>query len=62
VAIRFYVSKEGVVSGDDMRVESTSGSGRLDRLAMESLKNWKFVPIAAEQRQWGVITFRFVLE
>ncbi len=61
VAIRFTVSREGEVL-PGMRVEQTSGYGRLDRLAMESLKKWRFVPGAAEDRQWGVITFRFILE
>lgn len=61
VAIRFTVSRDGdVLPG--MRVEQTSGYGRLDRLAMEALKKWRFAPGGAEERQWGVITFRFVLE
>ncbi|MFA6004540.1 MAG: TonB family protein [Elusimicrobiota bacterium] len=61
VAIRFYVDREGSVL-PDMRVERTSGYGRLDRLAMDHLRNWKFEPIASNERQWGIITFRFVLE
>lgn len=61
VAIRFNVRPDGSVV-PDMRVESTSGYGRLDRLAMDSLKKWKFAPISAEELQWGVITFRFLLE
>lgn len=61
VAIRFWVSPDGSVL-PNMSVEQTSGYGRLDRLAMDSLKQWKFAPIAAQERQWGVITFRFVLE
>lgn len=61
VAIRFSVSPAGEVLAS-MRVERTSGYGRLDRLAMESLKRWKFEPLATEERQWGIITFRFVLE
>jgi len=61
VAIRFYVSPAGDVL-PEMSVERTSGYGRLDRLAMDSLKDWKFAPLATEERQWGVITFRFVLE
>lgn len=61
VAIRFWVDKDGNVL-PNMRVESTSGFGQLDRLAMDSLKNWKFAPILEDGRQWGVITFRFVLE
>jgi TonB family protein len=61
VAIRFWVDKDGNVL-DNMRVESTSGYGQLDHLAMDSLKNWKFAPVLEDARQWGVITFRFVLE
>ncbi|MBI5210115.1 MAG: TonB family protein [Elusimicrobia bacterium] len=61
VAIRFYVSPEGNVLSD-MRVERTSGYGRLDRLTMDCLKKWKFAPVGSQERQWGVITFRFVME
>ena len=61
VAIRFNVDAEGSVLSD-MRVERTSGYGRLDRLAMESLKTWKFAPAPGSAAQWGVITFRFLLE
>ena len=61
VAIRFTVDAEGnVMSG--MRVERTSGYGRLDRLVMESLRSWTFAPAPGSGAQWGVITFRFVLE
>jgi TonB family protein len=61
VAIRFYVSPEGDVL-PNMRIERTSGYGRMDRLAMDSLKLWKFAPLGSDQRQWGIITFRFLLE
>lgn len=61
VSIRFWVSKDGEVL-QNMRIEHTSGYGRLDRLAMDSLKAWRFAPLLAEERQWGVITFRFLLE
>ncbi len=61
VAIRFNVDAEGFVM-PGMRVERTSGYGRLDRLCMESLRNWTFVPAPGSGAQWGVITFRFVLE
>ena len=61
VAIRFWVSPEGRVL-PNLRIEKTSGFGRLDRLAMESLKKWRFAPIQSEEKEWGVITFRFVLE
>lgn len=61
VSIRFTVNAEGAVM-PGMRVERTSGYGRLDKLAMESLRNWRFEPLAGSGVQWGVITFRFVLE
>jgi TonB family protein len=61
VVILFYVDPDGSVL-PDMRVENTSGYGQLDRLSMDSLRNWKFVPISTSERQWGKITFRFVLE
>ncbi len=61
VSIRFFVDRDGTVL-PEMRVETTSGFGALDRLAMDSLTRWKFVPIGVNEKQWGVITFRFVLE
>lgn len=61
VAIRFNVDAAGAVL-PDMRVERTSGYGRLDKLTMESLKSWRFAPKPGAGVQWGVITFRFVLE
>jgi len=61
VAIRFTVNAEGAVM-PGMRVERTSGYGRLDKLAMESLSHWRFEPLLGSGVQWGVITFRFVLE
>ncbi len=61
VAIRFNVDAEGNVM-PGMRVERTSGYGRLDRLCMDSLRSWTFAPAPGSGAQWGVITFRFVLE
>jgi TonB family protein len=61
VGIRFTVDEDGNVM-PGMRVEHSSGYGRLDKLAMESLKNWTFAPKPGAGVQWGVITFKFVLE
>ena len=62
VSIRFTVDPAGKVL-ETMRVERTSGFGRMDRLAMEHLKLWRFAPVSAsEGNQWGIITFRFLLE
>ena len=61
VVVLFYVDPEGNVL-PDMTVQSTSGYGRLDRLAESSLRDWKFAAIGSSERQWGRITFRFILE
>ncbi len=61
VAIRFNVDAEGNVM-PGMRVERGSGYGRLDRLCMENLRNWTFVAAPGSGAQWGIITFRFILE
>ncbi len=60
-AIRFTVDESGAVM-PSMRVERTSGYGRLDALAMSYLRRWRFRPAPGAGVQWGVITFRFVLE
>lgn len=61
VSIHFTVDAEGLVM-PELRVERSSGYGRLDKLAMESLRSWRFAPLPGAGAQWGVITFRFVLE
>ena len=61
VGIRFTVDEDGNVLSD-MQVVTSSGYGRLDKLAMESLKSWRFAPKPGAGVQWGVITFKFVLE
>ncbi len=61
VSIRFTVDEDGRVR-PDMRVTSSSGYGRLDELALDALGAWRFVPAPGAGVQWGVITFRFVLE
>ncbi|MFH1618979.1 MAG: TonB family protein [bacterium] len=62
VSIKFFVDSSGKVM-ENMTVERTSGYGALDRLAMDALKKWLFAPLSGlPQKQWGVITFRFVTE
>jgi TonB family protein len=61
VVIHFNVDPDGNVL-PDMSIESTSSYGRLDRLCMDALRNWKFAPTDTGQNQWGRITFRFILE
>ena len=59
--LRLKRGPEGLVLSG-MRVESTSGYGRIDRLAMESLKKWRFISLEGTGTQWGVIFFRFVMD
>lgn len=61
VAISFTVSPSGGISGKPA-IERTSGYSELDQICLEILKQWKFSPLAGEQDQWGVITFRFTLD
>ena len=62
VRIRFTVAPSGEVL-DDMRLVQTSGYAELDRLAMQSLSRWQFQEIPRNSgNQWGIITFRFVME
>jgi len=61
VAIRFTVDEDGAVQ-PGMRVVNSSGYGRIDKLALDALKSWRFEAKPGVGVQWGVITFRFVLD
>jgi TonB family protein len=62
VSIKFFVDFSGNVL-DNMSVDKPSGLPRLDRLVMQHLKLWRFSAVdPSAGNQWGVITFRFVLE
>lgn len=62
VSIRFTVTPQGSVI-DRPVVERTSGFPELDRLALEALKKWRFSLLSgSDQEQWGVITFRFLMD
>jgi len=62
VAIKFYVDNAGRVL-DNASVETTSGYGALDRVALDAIRKWRFEPLSgAVSRQWGIITFRFVTD
>lgn len=60
--VLFYVDAAGDVN-PNLRVEQTSGYGELDRAAMDALKKWRFeARPGSTGSQWGIITFRFLLE
>lgn len=61
LTIRFTVSPNGDVVS--MVIQRTSGYPELDKSSQRELKKWKFSQIdPKEGEQWGVITFRFLLE
>ncbi|MCD4814481.1 energy transducer TonB [bacterium] len=63
VVIRFVVNPDGEV-GDKIFVEKTSGYAELDRLAINALKKYIFVPLpltAKQAEQSGTIVIRFTL-
>jgi len=60
VELKFWVLPSGEVSS--IEVFETSGWSGLDRLASESLSQWRFEPIKKDVIQWGIITFRFQLD
>ncbi|OIO10688.1 MAG: hypothetical protein AUJ52_03780 [Elusimicrobia bacterium CG1_02_63_36] len=63
VRIKFFVGASGAVLEDELKVERSSGYGRLDRLAMDHLKKWRFEPLPfGSKNEYGIITFRFLLE
>ncbi len=62
VRLYFTVDSAGNVRSG-IRVQKTTGNQALDQLGIEALKQWKFSPLpgAAEEGQWGIITFNFSL-
>ena len=56
--IRFELSPSGEIR-DNLFVSSTSGFPRLDRLAVEALRKWRFEEIDEQRNEWGDITFYF---
>lgn len=62
VAIRFSVSPDGAVRRE-VFLERTSGYRELDQLAQDAIRRWRFASVVESVGdQWGVITFRFILE
>jgi TonB family protein len=48
----------------EMVIIRTSGYPKLDELALEALKKWKFSLLEGQDEvdQWGEITFKFLLD
>ncbi|GEM_PF-1779591 len=63
VSYYFTVTSEGTVR-QDITLKQTTGYPELDKLALDSLRRWKFQPLpegTESSGQWGIITFNFAL-
>jgi protein TonB len=63
VTLRVLVTREGAPAS--VSVEKTSGSGHLDRAALETVKSWRFVPAlrgAEPIEAWVLVPIVFRLE
>ncbi len=60
VSIKIWVNKNGFVSSTD--VIETSGYRKLDLLAEEALKKWRFAKIEKDVDVWAIVTFKFRLK
>lgn len=61
VKIYFEVSKDGEVIVNSIKIEITSGYKKLDDVAINSLKSWKFASINNDGTQSGIVRFDFKL-
>jgi protein TonB len=62
VRLRVFVSAAG--QAETVEIESTSGSPRLDRAALDAVRNWRFVPARQGDRPlaaWVVVPILFQL-
>jgi len=64
VVVRIWVQPNGQVKGAPT-VESSSGYPDLDLVVVDALRGWEFAPLGPgvkAEDQWGIITFKFVLQ
>ena len=62
IELTFWVLADGMV---DRVVPTIKGDAELERIAIQYLKQWRFVPLPKDQprgEQWGVIPIRFKLQ
>ena len=61
VSVKIWVDPDGAVRSF-MQMQRTSPSTKLDDVALDALRQWRFRSIPnAVGDQWGVVTFRFTL-
>jgi len=64
VSIHFVVLSDGKVK-DNIYVVKTSGYPGIDKLVMETLREWQFASLKGDlygKEEWGVLTFYFTLD
>jgi TonB family protein len=62
IEMMLYVLPNGIV---DRVIPSVKGDAELERIAMQYLKEWRFVPLPKDQpqvEQWGTIPMKFKLQ
>jgi TonB family protein len=62
IELTFWVSPEGIV---ERIVPTMKGDAELERIAIQHLKQWRFVPLPKDQpqvEQWGTIPIKFKLQ
>jgi len=62
IRLKFWVTPNGIV---DQVVPIERGGTRMESVAIRFLKRWKFEPLPAEarqERQWGILTVKFLVK
>ena len=62
IEMMLYVLPNGIV---DRVIQSVKGDAELERIAIQYLKEWRFVPLPKDQpqvEQWGIIPIKFKLQ
>ncbi|MCM8828827.1 MAG: energy transducer TonB [Candidatus Omnitrophica bacterium] len=60
VRIKIWVNKDGFVSATD--IVETSGYRKLDIIAEEAIKKWRFAKIDKDINVWAIVTLKFRLK
>lgn len=62
IRLKFWVAPNGVV---DQIIPLERGGTKLESIAIQFLKKWKFEPLPLDikqERQWGILTVKFVVK
>ena len=62
IKLKFWVAPNGIV---DQIIPVERGGTKLEAVAIDFLKRWKFEPLPSgvkQERQWGILTVKFVVK